>query len=275
MEPRDFFSTYQDGNAAVERCEPFELESRGHGADWTKVALGALAGLGIAAAGYSILRASSSKQDRRVLRIEDSVQIGRRVEDVFRAWSDFAGLPELLDFVESVRVQGSRSQWVVRMDGRDFRWEARTVQFIPGQAIGWKSVSGPKHTGRITFAPIGDDTLMQVTLNYAPPLGSLSGALAPVAENIGSYLNRGLREFKHAVETRREVTAPTGGKTDTRHAPARAEWKSDPKFQDWVQATGTSGRQPNTPGPVGDAEDTAQKRKGSVEYDRPTKPKYP
>ena len=57
---------------------------------------------------------------------------------------------------------------LAQLDGRKVQWDAEVEQFIPKQAIGWKSVNGPKHTGRITFAPIGNDTLVQVTMNWKP-----------------------------------------------------------------------------------------------------------
>src|SRR5262249_25781903 len=82
----------------------------------------------------------------------------------------------------------------------DFEWEARLVRFIPGQAIGWKSVRGPKHTGRITFAPLSDNTLVQVTMNYAPPLGIFSRALSPLSEHLEDYIDRVLRDFKASLE---------------------------------------------------------------------------
>jgi len=70
------------------------------------------------------------------------------------------------------------------------------VQFILGQAIGWKSVRGPKHTGRVSFAPVGDDTLLNVTMNYAPPLGIFSRAIAPLSEHLEDYIDQALRDFK-------------------------------------------------------------------------------
>ena len=96
---------------------------------------------------------------------------------VFHAWSDFENFPRLVRLVEDVRVNGKRSHWKVRLNGRTLEWDAELTQNIPNQALGWKSLNGPKHTGRINFSPLGRDTVVHVVMNYGPPGGELAGDL--------------------------------------------------------------------------------------------------
>lgn len=208
---------------------------------WAGFATGALIGTAGAVAAYMITGAFRGGRDPRIVRFETSIQIGRKPPEVFRAWSEFDRLPELLDVVKQVHSYGKRSHWVVNVDGKDFEWEAETIQFIPNEAIGWKSVSGPKHTGRITFASIGDDTLMHVSINYAPPLGRLGALLSPMTEHIEGWIEEALRDFKAALESH-SYTSSSG--------PERAEWRQ----------TGTEG---------------SRKLANPVDYTRPPDARYP
>jgi uncharacterized membrane protein len=163
---------------------------------WSGFAAGAASGVGTMLA-WNVL---ASARNRRVLRLERSLQIAAPVHDIFQAWTQFEQFPALSEAVRSVETYGRRSRWVVTLDGKDFEWDAELTQFIPNQAIGWKSVRGPKHTGRVTFSPVGDDTVVHVTMNYAPPLGIFSRTLAPLSEHLEDHVDQTLREFKAAFE---------------------------------------------------------------------------
>jgi uncharacterized membrane protein len=165
----------------------------------------------------------ASARNRRVLRLERSLQIGRSVSDVFAAWTELEQLPAFSETIQSVETYGRRSRWVVTLDGKEFEWEAELTQFIPNQAIGWKSVRGPKHTGRVTFAPLRQDTLVHVTMNYAPPLGIFSRALAPLSEHLEDHLEHTLHEFKAALEGKAGEPAKSDARATGTFGAARTE----------------------------------------------------
>lgn len=143
----------------------------------------------------------------RVLRLEKSVQIACSPQEAFAAWSDFEQLPTMIKTLESVTSIGGRSHWNARFKGAPVEWQAELTQLIPDQAIGWKSVSGPKHSGRITFSSLGRDTLVHVQMNYAPPSPLLRSALVPFTDNLESYIEQGLRDLKAYLENL--PTSPT------------------------------------------------------------------
>jgi uncharacterized membrane protein len=174
-------------------------EREGKSNYWAGFAAGAFVGTGAAIAAV-ILANLATDRNPHILRLEDSVQIGRPVEEVFQAWMNLEQLPHIIDFISDVRVNGDTSFWDVIVDGKNFKWKAQTVQVIPNEAIGWKSVTGPKHSGRISFSKIGDDTLVHVTMNYAPPLGRFGRMLAPATNHLDSYIARALRDFKQSLE---------------------------------------------------------------------------
>lgn len=165
---------------------------------WKGFATGAITGTGAVLLPQLVGRAGAS----RIIRLEKSIQVGRPVEEVYAAWTDWERLARVTENIADIRHHGNRSHWRVKLDGRQFEWDAIVEQRIPNQAIGWKSVSGIRHTGRVTFSPIGRDTLVLVTMNYAPPSRVLRPFLAPLSGHMEGLIEKVLRDFKASVESR-------------------------------------------------------------------------
>lgn len=240
-----------------------------HGFGW-----GALVGATAGSAGFLVASGRGSSYDNRILRLESSIQIGRPMEEVFGAWSRLEELPHRISALRSVDASGGSTRWTMEIDGRPFSFQAVTSQLIPNQAIGWKSVSGPKHSGRINFAKLGKDTLVHVSMNYAPPLGRFGRLLTPITGHLESRIEEALRDFKRSLEgsaaTRREfesasdaAIAQWGGK-----APASAGWDEPSQ----LRATGTDGSRAlnprSTPGTHVEEGGKVEKP-GAVDYTRP------
>jgi len=245
-------------------------------------AVGALAGV----AGVLTARRRSTDIDSHVVRLEKSVNIGRPVQSVFAAWSSFERLPQWISFVRRVERYGTHTRWLVNMDGREFEWDAQITQVKSNEAIGWKSLSGPKHTGRITFSPLGNQTVVHVLMNYAPLLPGL-GSMLSMEQRLEQWIERGLREFKLALEregsareslarerTRTEAGAPEftspgpGGEVPPR--------RGSQSVRDWepLERTGTgdAGETNTSTGPIGTPGKPSAP--GTVRYTRPPKNNY-
>jgi hypothetical protein len=52
----------------------------------------------------------------------------------------------------------------------------------------------------MTFAPLGNDTLVQVTMNYAPPAAGLKPFVENLSGRLEKYLEQVLRDFKATLE---------------------------------------------------------------------------
>lgn len=161
---------------------------------------GAAAGAGVVAGSWAAFQYARRGGLSRIVRLEKSVQIGSALEDVFDAWANLRRIPQHVPMVKEVRVFGVRTHWRVMLGGTNFEWEAEITQLIPYQSIGWKSLSGPKHSGRITFSRIGNDTLVHVHMNYAPAGRLLRPMVASFAGDLEGMIERALREFKASVE---------------------------------------------------------------------------
>src|SRR4051812_9375942 len=169
-----------------------------NGSFWAGIGVGAGIGAAVVLLPQVLGRAGAS----RIIRLEKSIQIGRPVDEVFNAWVDWDRLPRAADNVCEIRNYGDRTHWRINVGGQMIEWDAITVQYIENQAIGWKSINGPKHTGRVTFSKIGDDTLVHVTMNYAPASRALRPLLAPMTGHMEGVIEKVLRDFKASVESR-------------------------------------------------------------------------
>jgi len=165
---------------------------------WRGFAMGAVAGTGAVLLPQLVGRAGAS----RIIRLEKSIQVGRPVEEVFEAWTDWERLPRVTENIADIRQHGDRTHWRVQVNGQPFEWDAVIEQRIPNQAIGWKSVRGIKHTGRVTFSPVGHDTLVLITMNYAPPSRVLRPFMSSLSGHMEGLIEKVLRDFKASVESR-------------------------------------------------------------------------
>lgn len=251
---------------------------------WSGFAVGAAVGTLVGVAGVLVARRrSASDINGHVVRLEKSVNIGRPVQSVFAAWSNFERLPQWISFVRRVERYGTQTRWLVNIDNREFEWDAQITQVVANESIGWKSLSGPKHTGRITFSPLGEQTVVHVLMNYAPPLGGFSSML-PINQHLEQWIDRGLREFKAALERegamREGMAREAGTREFTSPAPGGREAVgsgSAPAPRDWepLERTGTGDAgEPwdASTGPVGTPGKPAAP--GTVSHTRPPKDKY-
>lgn len=247
---------------------------------WNGFLAGTAAGAGAAAASVLGWKMIGRARQGRILRFERSLQIGRPLEEVFRAWSDLESLPERVEFIQSVEQHGNLTHWVANIGGRRIEWDAEITQNLANQALGWKSVNGPKHTGRIDFSRIGNDTLVHVAMNYCPP-GQMAHMFAPLQRAIESYIEEAFRGFKFALEGKgREDGAQNVNTSPTMQrsmSPTPTQMGRDvtgtPAMNQEQRATGTYGQPTDT-----DANrHTQTSRFGgapeSVEYTRPPEAK--
>lgn len=166
---------------------------------WSGFAAGAAAALG----GAWLIGLSGRGGNSHIVRLEKTVQIARPVREVFETWSDLENLPRFTSLLRNVTRRGDASHWVAEIVGRPIEWDAEVTQVIPEQAIGWKSVSGTRHSGRINFLELGGQTLVHVQMNYAPQPWILRPFFSAFAGHLESYIEQGLRDVKTALEAGR------------------------------------------------------------------------
>src|SRR5215813_7614672 len=103
---------------------------------WTGFGIGVAAGAAVVLLPQMVGRTAN----RRIIRLQKSIQIGRPTEEVFAAWTNWDRLPRSSENMCQISQFGEHSYWRVNVGGKEINWTAVTKQFIPNEAIGWKSI---------------------------------------------------------------------------------------------------------------------------------------
>jgi uncharacterized membrane protein len=142
---------------------------------------------------------------RRGIHVDESVTINRPVGEVYRFWRTLENLPQFMQHLESVttRDQGV-SHWVARGPaGTRVEWDARIVNEVENQVIGWQSLEGSTvaTAGSVNFDETPHGTQVRVHLQYNPPAGKLGAAVAWLfGEEPTLQVRDDLRRFKSLME---------------------------------------------------------------------------
>lgn len=134
--------------------------------------------------------------------------MNRPPDEVYRFWHDFENLPLFMRHLEVVHTEGDgRSHWKARAPaGLSVEWDAALVEDIPNEVISWHSIEGGGVTnaGTVRFkpAPRGRGTEVHVHIDYEPPGGKITAALAKLfREEPGQQVQDDLYAFKQVMET--------------------------------------------------------------------------
>jgi uncharacterized membrane protein len=81
-------------------------------------------------------------QQRRTVRIRESIELERGVADVFTFFKDFENFPRVFSGLKSVvDHQDGRSRWeAYTPSGKVIAWNTVVTKYVPNGVIGWESV---------------------------------------------------------------------------------------------------------------------------------------
>ncbi|MBE9181612.1 SRPBCC family protein [Oculatella sp. LEGE 06141] len=141
------------------------------------------------------------------IRVEKSVTIQRSPEELYQFWRNLENLPTFMKHLKSVQVVSDlRSHWVANAPlGNDLAWDAEIITDRPNQLIAWASVEGADidNSGFVRFqpAPAGRGTEVKVVMEYNPPGGAVTAAIAKLfGEEPEQQIGDELRRFKMLME---------------------------------------------------------------------------
>jgi uncharacterized membrane protein len=148
--------------------------------------------------------------------IEKAIEVDARLSAVYNQWTQFETFPEFMEGVEEVRqLNEKRLHWKANISGKIKEWEAEIYQQEPDSLIAWRTVSGPAHSGTVTFRSRGlNRTEIMVRIEYQPQsvVESLAGRLGIVGRRIEADLER----FKQFLQNRPAETGAWRGRIHER-----------------------------------------------------------
>jgi len=112
--------------------------------------------------------------------IETSVLVAAPPEYAFDRWTEWESFPQFMPGVLEVEnLDSGQVRWKVRAAGRDAAWVGEILALKPGASITWRSSSGLRTAGTVSFIDARPDfngTRLAVLFEYNPP-GWLIGDL--------------------------------------------------------------------------------------------------
>src|SRR3954465_5885805 len=141
-------------------------------------------------------------------RIEESVTIQRRVEDVFNFYRDFKNLPSFLGDVMTIEHIGpTTSRWTIQGPlGIRVNWTVKVTEERTNELIRYETVTLPglRTYWEIHFAPGSEAGETEVREMMKAPLGRLGrAALALIGKFPVEEVSANLHRLKELMETGR------------------------------------------------------------------------
>jgi uncharacterized membrane protein len=151
-----------------------------------------LAGNALAGAGVGLMTRVAERPLAAILRgrspataieVQETIQVNAPLEQVWETWSNFEHFPRFMSHLREVRrTYKNRSHWVAAGPaGMPVEWDAIVTEWVPNEAIAWKSVEGStvETAGRVSLRPIHNGGIrIDVRMSYIPPGGALGHAVA-------------------------------------------------------------------------------------------------
>jgi uncharacterized membrane protein len=144
--------------------------------------------------------------------IEESIEVNVPVRTAYNQWTQFEDFPKFMENVLEVRQLDDRHlHWRAKVAGEEKEWDAEITEQIPDKRIAWRSVSGPRNGGVVTFHKLSDnETRVMLQMEYEPEnvvekLGDAMGAMRMQART-------SLQRFKEMLEQRGTETGAWRGK---------------------------------------------------------------
>src|SRR5947208_6985392 len=143
--------------------------------------------------------------------IEKTVQVDAPLQKVYNQWTQFEDFPKFMEGVEQVdQLDNKRLHWVANLGGKRKEWDAEIFEQVPDETIAWRSTTGVRNSGIVSFAPLANNrTEVRLRLNYEPE---------GVTENVGDMLGvvgrrveGDLERFKEFIQARGQETGAWRG----------------------------------------------------------------
>jgi uncharacterized membrane protein len=133
------------------------------------------------------------------------------VRTAYNQWTQFEEFPRFMEGVEEVRqLDDRRLHWRAQIAGKQEEWDAVITEQVPDQRIAWRSTTGARNNGVVTFRPLGPNrTLVTLHIDYQPegPVENIGSALGLVDQRVQGDVNR----FKEFIEGRGRETGAWRG----------------------------------------------------------------
>jgi len=143
--------------------------------------------------------------------ITQSIDVDVPVTTAYNQWTQFESFPQFMEGVEEIRqLDATHNHWVVKVGGATREFDATVTEQHADERVAWKSDSGPRHAGVVTFHKLSDTSSRVTAQMDVDPEGFLEkvGEMAGVVEG---RVKGDLQRFKEFIESRGTATGSWRG----------------------------------------------------------------
>ena len=146
--------------------------------------------------------------------IERSIEVNVPVRTAYNQWTQFEEFPHFMEGVKEVRqTDDTHLLWVAEVAGKEEKWNAEITEQHPDHRIAWRSTSGARNAGVVTFHYIDENTTrIMLQVEYDP-----EGVVENVGDKLGVVDRRvegDLKRFKAFIEGRQVPTGAWRGEVE-------------------------------------------------------------
>jgi len=144
-------------------------------------------------------------------KIEESIDVNVPMETAYNQWTQFEEFPRFMEGVESVKqIDDKTLEWHANIAGNDEIWTAEIDEQVPNERIAWRSTSGARNDGIVTFTNVDDNTTrVTLSMDWEP-----SGVVQQAGDALGfddQRVRADLERFKEFIESRGQKTGAWRG----------------------------------------------------------------
>ena len=143
--------------------------------------------------------------------IQESIEVNVPVRIAYNQWTQFEEFPRFMEGVKEVRqLDDKRLHWKAEIAGKMKEWDAEITEQRPDERVAWRSTSGARNAGVVTFHRLADRrTRVMLQLEYEPE--GFTESAGDAVGVVGSRVARDLGRFKDFIETRQRETGAWRG----------------------------------------------------------------
>lgn len=143
--------------------------------------------------------------------VMESIEVNVPVSTAYNQWTQFEEFPRFMDNVHEVRqLDDKHLHWHADVAGKPKEWTAEITEQIPDQRIAWRSTSGARNAGVVTFHKLADGkTRIMLQMDYQPE--TLAEKAGDALGAVSMQARGDLKRFKEMIEARGEETGAWRG----------------------------------------------------------------
>ena len=143
--------------------------------------------------------------------VEESIEVNVPLSTAYNQWTQFEEFPRFMDSVHEIRqIDDTHLHWRADVAGKEKEWDAEITVQVPDKRIAWRSSSGVRNGGVVTFHRLDDmHTKVRLQMEYTP-----EGAVESIGDALGAVrmeARRNLERFKEMIEARGKETGAWRG----------------------------------------------------------------